>query len=162
MVRDLRLLEDADVRAALRGLPGWTGDARGLAREVPCRDDEHALAVAAAAWAQARAVDHHPDVDLRHGRVGLRLRTHHEGGVTDLDVALARRVSGALARVEAGEDPGPAAGVPGALVLRDGRALASLAGGLVGVLGTCAVTAARTWRRSGPTRRTRAGRSEPS
>ncbi len=42
----------------------------------------------------ADAADHHPDVDLRYpGRVRVRLTTHASGGLTNLDVELATKIS---------------------------------------------------------------------
>jgi 4a-hydroxytetrahydrobiopterin dehydratase len=46
----------------------------------------------------ADLADHHPDIDLRYpGRVHVVLTTHASAGLTDLDVALAREVSGLAA-----------------------------------------------------------------
>ncbi len=51
-------------------------------------------ALAALISATADAVDHHPDIDLRHpGIVGVRLSTHAVDGVSTEDIELARRVS---------------------------------------------------------------------
>jgi len=56
--------------------------------------------------AAERAV-HHPDIDVRYpGRVRVMLTTHAAGGLTTLDVELAREISGLAARAEA--DPAPA------------------------------------------------------
>jgi len=41
----------------------------------------------------ANGMNHHPDVDLRYSTVTVRTSTHSEGGLTDLDVALAQRVT---------------------------------------------------------------------
>lgn len=54
----------------------------------------------------AEAADHHPDVDLRYRRVGVRLTTHETGGLSDRDLSLARRISAAA------RDLGIAAEVP--------------------------------------------------
>jgi 4a-hydroxytetrahydrobiopterin dehydratase len=43
----------------------------------------------------ADAANHHPDVDLRHEGVTVRLSTHDFGGLSERDVALARRISAA-------------------------------------------------------------------
>jgi 4a-hydroxytetrahydrobiopterin dehydratase len=40
----------------------------------------------------AEQLDHHPDVDLRWRTLHLTLVTHSAGGVTGLDLQLARRV----------------------------------------------------------------------
>jgi 4a-hydroxytetrahydrobiopterin dehydratase len=42
----------------------------------------------------ADLADHHPDIDLRYpGRVHVTLTTHASGGLTDLDLAMAREIS---------------------------------------------------------------------
>jgi 4a-hydroxytetrahydrobiopterin dehydratase len=43
--------------------------------------------------AEADKADHHPDIDLRYGWVGVRLSSHDVGGVTQRDVRLARVIS---------------------------------------------------------------------
>lgn len=59
----------------------------------------------AAAWipkviAAADAADHHPDIDLRYpGRLHITVTTHAMGGLSDLDMSLAREIS-ALAAAE--------------------------------------------------------------
>ena len=41
----------------------------------------------------ADAANHHPDVDLRYPSVTVTLTTHDAGGLTELDVRLAREIS---------------------------------------------------------------------
>ena len=41
----------------------------------------------------ADSANHHPDVDLRYSLVTVRLTTHDVGALSELDVALARRIS---------------------------------------------------------------------
>ena len=54
----------------------------------------------------AEAHVHHPDVELRYpGRVHVVLTTHATGGLTTLDVEVARAISGAAADVSATSDP---------------------------------------------------------
>jgi len=43
----------------------------------------------------ADELDHHPDVELRYGSVGVRTTTHSAGGLTERDVALAQRIAAA-------------------------------------------------------------------
>jgi len=40
----------------------------------------------------AEDMDHHPDIDIRWNVVTLRLSTHSAGGITELDLELARRI----------------------------------------------------------------------
>jgi 4a-hydroxytetrahydrobiopterin dehydratase len=44
----------------------------------------------------AEKMDHHPDVDLRWRTLHLTLVSHSAGGVTELDLELARRIDALL------------------------------------------------------------------
>jgi 4a-hydroxytetrahydrobiopterin dehydratase len=46
-------------------------------------------------------MSHHPDIDLRWKVTTWRLSTHSEGGLTQLDIVLAHRISAAATRLEA-------------------------------------------------------------
>lgn len=85
-------LSDADVEAALRGLDGWerSGDEIVKVFERPSFADAVAFVVRVGFLAEA--ADHHPDIDLRWRRVRVALTTHDAGGLTALDVDLARRI----------------------------------------------------------------------
>ncbi|GIU97462.1 MAG: hypothetical protein KatS3mg013_1265 [Actinomycetota bacterium] len=54
----------------------------------------------------AEEANHHPDVDLRYGSVTVRLVTHEAGGLTERDLALARRISEAARTLGVEADPG--------------------------------------------------------
>lgn len=54
----------------------------------------------------ADELDHHPDVDLRVRRVVLRTTTHSARSLTELDVALARRVTAVARELGFAPDPG--------------------------------------------------------
>ena len=40
----------------------------------------------------AELANHHPDIDIRYSNITLALVTHDQGGITDKDVSLARRI----------------------------------------------------------------------
>lgn len=63
------------------------------------------LALVNAIAAAAEEANHHPDVDLRYGRVDVRLSSHDVGGVTQRDLDLATRISALAA--EAGVSARP-------------------------------------------------------
>lgn len=88
-----RLSDDA-IDRALAALPGWErrDDAISRTFEFPAFMDGIAF-VQRVAEAAERA-DHHPDVDIRWRKVTCALSTHDRGGVTELDVALAREIDG--------------------------------------------------------------------
>jgi 4a-hydroxytetrahydrobiopterin dehydratase len=95
MPRPERLSPD-DVAAALRDLPLWSGDADGLRRTVELPSFRDAVAAINAIADVAEEMDHHPDVDLRWRTLHLALVSHSAGGVTELDLALARRLDALL------------------------------------------------------------------
>ena len=95
MPRPPRLSPD-DVVRALADLPLWSGDADGLRRTVELPSFRDAVAAIVAIADVAEEMDHHPDVDLRWRTLHLSLVSHSEGGVTDLDLELARRIDALL------------------------------------------------------------------
>jgi 4a-hydroxytetrahydrobiopterin dehydratase len=95
MPRPERLSPD-DVAAALRDLPLWSGDADGLRRTVELPSFRDAVAAINAIADVAEEMDHHPDVDLRWRTLHLALVSHSAGGVTESDLALARRIDALL------------------------------------------------------------------
>ncbi len=46
----------------------------------------------------AEEMNHHPDIDIRWRTVTFTLSTHSMGGVTDLDISLARRIDALAAQ----------------------------------------------------------------
>ena len=91
MPRPPRLSPD-ELAAALSGLPLWSGDGDGLHRSIELAGFPDAVAAIVRIGFVAEELDHHPDVDLRWRTLHLTLVTHSAGGVTELDVDLARRV----------------------------------------------------------------------
>jgi 4a-hydroxytetrahydrobiopterin dehydratase len=95
MPRPERLSPD-DVAAALRDLPLWSGDGDALRRTVDLPTFRDAVAAIDAIADVAEEMDHHPDIDLRWRTLHLTLSSHSAGGVTELDLALARRIDALL------------------------------------------------------------------
>ena len=95
MPRPPRLLPD-EVAAALHGLPLWSGDGDGLRRTVELSSFRDAVAAVVAIADVAEEMDHHPDIDLRYRILHLTLVSHSAGGVSELDLQLARRIDALL------------------------------------------------------------------
>jgi 4a-hydroxytetrahydrobiopterin dehydratase len=81
-----------ELAAALSGLPLWSGDGEGIRRSVELPGFPDAVAALVRMAFVAEQLDHHPDVDLRWRTLHLTLVTHSAGGVTELDLELARRI----------------------------------------------------------------------
>lgn len=74
------------------GNPQWhVGDDR-LVRSATAPTFPEAIAWVVAVAHTAEELDHHPDIDIRWRTVTFRLWTHSAGGVTELDLDLARRI----------------------------------------------------------------------
>ena len=91
MPRPPRLSPD-ELATALRGLPLWSGDVDGLRRSVELASFRDAVGAIVAIADVAEEMDHHPDIDLRWRTLHLTLASHSAGGVSDLDLQLARRI----------------------------------------------------------------------
>ncbi len=88
---DRELRSSEEVRAA--GLADWRQLQRVIAARFTTKDFLGALDLVQAIGAAAEAADHHPDIDLRWGAVGVRLSSHDVNGLTDRDLRLAREIS---------------------------------------------------------------------
>lgn len=91
-------LSEPEIRAALGDLPGWAFEDGALVRTYKTNGWPSTLMLVNAIGFLAEALDHHPDLDVHWGSVGIRLSTHSAGGVTPMDVELARQITGTAQR----------------------------------------------------------------
>jgi 4a-hydroxytetrahydrobiopterin dehydratase len=89
--RPPRLSPDA-VAAALGDLPRWSGGPDGIERTLELPTFRAAVEAISVVADVAEQLDHHPDMDLRWTSVRVAVVTHSAGGLTELDLQLARRV----------------------------------------------------------------------
>lgn len=87
-------LSEAEVKAAMRTLPEWSGINDEIQRTFKFDDFARAMAFVNRVAEAAEAMRHHPDVLIRYNKVTLTLTTHDAGGVTELDVQLAKAADG--------------------------------------------------------------------
>jgi len=86
------LLSDDELHAALKDLPEWTRTGDEIARTVEASTFPAGIELVRRVAVAAEEADHHPDIDIRWRRVTFTLSTHSAGGLTRLDVELARRI----------------------------------------------------------------------
>jgi 4a-hydroxytetrahydrobiopterin dehydratase len=91
----VRLSPD-ELSAALHGVPLWSGDGEGIHRTVELPSFRDAVDAIVSIADVAEEMDHHPDIDLRWRTLHLTLVSHSAGGVSDLDLQLARRIDALL------------------------------------------------------------------
>ncbi|MGL5864400.1 MAG: 4a-hydroxytetrahydrobiopterin dehydratase [Dermatophilaceae bacterium] len=90
-----RRLTDDEVTTQLATLPGWRRDGDTLRTSIAAPDFPAAIRVVAAVAEEAEQMQHHPDIDIRWRTTHWLLTTHDAGGLTQLDIELAHRISGA-------------------------------------------------------------------
>jgi 4a-hydroxytetrahydrobiopterin dehydratase len=86
------LLDAEAVSNALKGLVDWSGDTKAISRTVQLPTFPDAIAVVDRVAVVAEERNHHPDIDIRWRTLTFRCATHSAGGVTRLDIELARRI----------------------------------------------------------------------
>lgn len=86
-------LSDAELSAALPSIPGWTVVGGKLRRVFQFPDFSAAFGFMARAALAAEKRDHHPDWSNAYGKVEVDLVTHDAGGITALDLDLAREMN---------------------------------------------------------------------
>jgi 4a-hydroxytetrahydrobiopterin dehydratase len=94
-----RRLTDDEVTAQLADLPGWVRVDDTIRATVVAPDFPAAIRLVANAADEAEQMSHHPDIDIRWRTTHWLLTTHDAGGLTQLDIELAHRISRA-ARAE--------------------------------------------------------------
>ena len=87
------LLSNEAVAAGLQTLD-WERDGDEIVKTVTKKDFVGALEYVNRVGELAEQKNHHPDIAISWNKVTLRLSTHSEGGLTQLDLDLARAVDG--------------------------------------------------------------------
>jgi 4a-hydroxytetrahydrobiopterin dehydratase len=90
------LLTDSEIADALAALPGWERAGDEIVRTFECASFPDAIAFVVRIGFFAERADHHPDLDIRWRKVRVALTTHDAGGLTALDLELARATTGAF------------------------------------------------------------------
>jgi 4a-hydroxytetrahydrobiopterin dehydratase len=99
------LATQQQIEAALAALPGWRSQQRELRASYRFPTFEAAVAFTQAIAAAAAAADDHTEWTVRYRVVDLLTTTHDSGGITALDLELARTIH-ALAVSARGEAVG--------------------------------------------------------
>jgi len=86
------LLNAQDIKAWLKKLPQWDHEKKHIERVFEFDDFDQAIEFVNGVAEIAGEDDHHPDIDIRYGKVTLRLSTHSEGGLTDMDFEVAEKI----------------------------------------------------------------------
>jgi len=90
-VRREKLTSD-ELRAELDKLEGWESKDEMIVRRRKFANFAESLAFVIKVGDLAEAADHHPDITFGWGYAEIALTTHDRGGVTAVDIALAKKI----------------------------------------------------------------------
>ncbi|MEU0874230.1 4a-hydroxytetrahydrobiopterin dehydratase [Nocardia brasiliensis] len=86
------LLTETELAEALTGLPEWSRDGDVISRTVQAPSFLAGIELVRQVATAAEEANHHPDIDIRWRKVTFALSTHDSGGLTVLDIDLAREI----------------------------------------------------------------------
>lgn len=84
------LLTGQQLADELESLDGWEHEDKEIKKTFEFEDFNEALGFVTRVGLKAERMFHHPDIDIRWNKVTLTLSTHSEGGLTDMDMAMAK------------------------------------------------------------------------
>ncbi|MBK9475199.1 MAG: 4a-hydroxytetrahydrobiopterin dehydratase [Tetrasphaera sp.] len=103
----MRALTDEEVRRQLGDLPGWRRVGDAIVARFTAPSFVAAIDLVRGAADDAEQMNHHPDIDIRWRSTRWLLTTHDAGGLTQLDIELAHRISEHARRLGAVADLDP-------------------------------------------------------
>lgn len=89
-----RPLEQEEIERQLRDLPDWERHGNAIRAVLVAPDFPAAIRLVEEVALEAEQMNHHPDIDIRWRTTTWVLTTHDAGGLTQLDIELAHRISG--------------------------------------------------------------------
>ncbi len=86
-------LTNEQIEANLKTLNGWALQGDSITKKYVLKDFTSALAFVNHVGWLAEKADHHPDINIhRYKNVTLTFSTHSEGGITEKDFEMAKRI----------------------------------------------------------------------
>jgi 4a-hydroxytetrahydrobiopterin dehydratase len=86
------VLSDNEIQARLGELEGWERAGNALRKEFKLDDFKGSVDFLNRVTPVAEEMNHHPDVSISWNKVTMSLSTHSQGGITENDFELARRI----------------------------------------------------------------------
>lgn len=86
------LLSQDEIDSALKRIPEWEHEKKHIERTFDFDDFITGIDFVNGVADISEELEHHPDIDIRYGKVVVRLTTHSKGGLTDADFELAEKI----------------------------------------------------------------------
>ena len=87
-------LSDADIEDRLSALDGWERSGDAIVKRFDNGDFKGSVDFVNRLTPEAEEMNHHPDLEISWKTVTVTITTHSEGGLTEADFELAKRIDG--------------------------------------------------------------------
>jgi 4a-hydroxytetrahydrobiopterin dehydratase len=85
-------LSDAEIDKRLEGMDGWKRSGEAIEKEFDNGDFKGSVDFVNRLTPEAEEMNHHPDLEISWNTVTVTITTHSQGGLTENDFELARRI----------------------------------------------------------------------
>jgi len=85
-------LDDQQIEQKLGGLDGWQRSGDAISKRFELQDFKGSVDFVNRLLPEAEGMNHHPDLEISWNKVTVTVTTHSEGGLTDNDFELAKRI----------------------------------------------------------------------
>lgn len=85
-------LAKKEILLVLAELSGWILHGNEIRKKFVFADFARAIGFVNSVALYAERANHHPDIDIRWNTIMLSLSTHSEGGITEKDISLAKKI----------------------------------------------------------------------
>ncbi|MDF1815652.1 MAG: 4a-hydroxytetrahydrobiopterin dehydratase [Verrucomicrobiales bacterium] len=86
------LIEKEEVEKLLKKIPEWDHEGKEIFRVLEFDEFMDGIDFVDGVAEIAEEADHHPDIDIRYCTITVRLTSHEQGGLTEADFDLAKRI----------------------------------------------------------------------
>jgi 4a-hydroxytetrahydrobiopterin dehydratase len=88
----MALLSDEEIKERLKELPGWQHRGESIVKSFDRSDFVGSIKFIDSLVEPAEKMNHHPDLAVSWSQVEVAISTHAEGGITENDFELAKKV----------------------------------------------------------------------
>ncbi|MEM7699173.1 MAG: 4a-hydroxytetrahydrobiopterin dehydratase [Verrucomicrobiota bacterium] len=86
------LIEETEIESLMKKIPEWDREDKELVRIFEFDEFMEGIDFVNGVADIAEESNHHPDIDIRWCTITMRLTTHDEGGLTELDFEMAGKI----------------------------------------------------------------------